>query len=84
MWVDEKSNVPVIEVAWKERSELMTKTNVQVESDDESYVLEMLTKTKVENERDDTDVGLCHLNDLCRMTKSIQHCNDNDNDDGIS
>ena len=53
MWIDDTSKTPIIDLVDRDCPELMTKTNVQVESDDNSYALEMQTKTKVQVESDD-------------------------------
>ncbi|MFW1462562.1 hypothetical protein ACEV75_03960 [Vibrio parahaemolyticus] len=84
MWVDDESNTPIINLVDKNCSELLTKTNVQVESDDQSYALEMQTKTKVEVERDDNDINLCHLTELLTKTDVIQESDDNSHSFGMS
>jgi hypothetical protein len=84
MWVDDESKTPIINLVDRNCPELITKTNVQVESDDQSYALEMQTKTKVEVERDDNDISLCHLNELLTKTEVMQESDDNSYSFGMS
>ncbi|MBO1897773.1 hypothetical protein ABHN84_19300 [Shewanella vesiculosa] len=76
MWVEDESNTPIINIVDARNAELLTKTNVRVEQDDESFCLEMLTKTKVNVESDDMDSKLCHLSELLTKTDVIQESDD--------
>ncbi|MDR9767203.1 hypothetical protein RJP56_14160 [Shewanella baltica] len=83
MWVEDGTNTPIINIVNAKNAELLTKTNVQVEQDDESFSLEMLTKTKVNVESDDMDNKLCHLSELLTKTDVIQESDDNSSCMGI-
>lgn len=73
MWVDAESMVPAIESLKFDNAELNTKTNVDVERDDDSsYFLEMMTKTKVFEESDDADPRACIFNGLLAKTDVIR------------
>ncbi|MDN3615776.1 hypothetical protein ACFFUS_13990 [Vibrio gallaecicus] len=77
MWVDNESKTPIINLVDRNHPELVTKTDVQIESDDQSYAFELLTKTKVQDESDDNDIRLCHLNELLTKTAVMQESDDN-------
>ncbi|WP_126753041.1 hypothetical protein [Idiomarina piscisalsi] len=78
MWFDAEAMMPVIESLALNSAELNTKTNVDVEKDDESsYTLEMMTKTKVREESDDTDLKSCILSGLLTKTEVAQEEDDN-------
>ncbi|MEZ8453372.1 hypothetical protein AB6C66_21470 [Vibrio splendidus] len=57
MWVEDESNTPIINLLDKNCSELLTKTKVEVERDDNDiglcHLTELLTKTDVIQESDD-------------------------------
>jgi hypothetical protein len=78
MWFDTQSMMPAIDSLAFNSAELNTKTNVDVESDDESsYALELMTKTKVHEESDDSDFRSCILNGLLTKTDVAQEKDDN-------
>lgn len=78
MWFDAESMMPAIDSLAFNSAELNTKTNVDVERDDESsYALEMMTKTKVNEESDDTDLRSCILSGLLTKTDVAEEHDDN-------
>ena len=78
MWFDAESMMPAIDSLGFNSAELNTKTNVDIERDDESsYVLEMMTKTKVNEESDDTDSRSCILSGLLTKTDVAEEKDDN-------
>lgn len=75
MWLDQDTQRPIIEIA--DLAELLTKTKVKVESDDNSvYSLELMTKTNQGSERDDNDIRLSHLHQLQTKTEVRQEADD--------
>lgn len=78
MWFDAESMMPAIDSLALNSAELNTKTNVDVERDDESsYALEMMTKTKVHEESDDTDTRSCVFSSLLTKTEVAEEKDDN-------
>ncbi|KQA16759.1 hypothetical protein BFX35_01795 [Vibrio cholerae] len=79
MWVDDEHEKPMIE--FSHTAELVTKTKVQSESDDESLcALELLTKTFVSPESDD-DLQKIRLHEL--MTKTSVELESDDEGFGL-
>lgn len=75
MWIDDKSNTPMIEFGGI--AELSTKTNSARETDDElSFANELQTKTFVQTESDDTSIHCKHLVELMTKTKVEQESDD--------
>ena len=78
MWCDSETMLPVIDSLKFDSAELKTKTNVDIERDDESsFCLDIMTKTKVSEESDDTDSRSCIFNSLLTKTDVVQEKDDN-------
>lgn len=78
MWCDSDTMLPAIDSLRFNNAELNTKTNVDIERDDESsFGFELMTKTKVSEESDDTDSRTCIFNSLLTKTEVAQEKDDN-------
>jgi len=78
MWIDSGTMMPAIDLLDADCPELNTKTNVDVERDDDSsFALELMTKTKVNVESDDAFPQSCILNSLLTKTDVAQEKDDN-------